>query len=136
MTGTVDGHAAAITIAQKNTDCRNVRKLGEQGAVVFRGAPRKNDNADDRLERRGFILHSEIPGEEAVFVRVDRLHGPFPRTNLFLKHAANVRDGMEVEMASDMFVAEPGTKEKRRCMERAASADDGFAANAHAVALF
>src|SRR3989442_4555450 len=83
--------AAGVAIAQKYTDCRNVRKLREQGTVLCRIAPRKNGNADDRLERRGFILHSEIPSEEAVLVGVDRLHGPFPWTNLFFKHAANVR---------------------------------------------
>jgi hypothetical protein len=43
---------------------------------------------------------------------------------------------MEVEMASDMLVSEPGTKEKRRGVERAASADDNFRANVYAVALF
>ena len=39
-------------------------------------------------------------------------------------------------MPADVFVAEPGTKEERRCVEGTASADDCFAANAHAVALF
>src|SRR5712664_3256540 len=111
-----------------------MRKLREQGTVLCRIAPRKNGNADDGLERRSFILHSEIPSEEAVFVRVDRLHGPFPWTNLFFKHAAYVRNGMEVEMPANVFVAEPGTEQQRRCVEGAASADDGFAANTHAVA--
>src|SRR6266436_1669464 len=128
--------AAGVAIAQKYTDCRNVRKLREQGTVLCRIAPRKNGNADDRLERRGFILHSEIPSEEAVLVGVDRLHGPFPRTNLFFEYAANVRNGMEVEMPADVFVAEPGTKEKRRRVDGTASADDGFAANAHAMTAF
>src|SRR6266403_59799 len=132
----IDRDAAAVAIAQKYTDCRNVRKLREQGTVLRRIAPRKNGNTDDRLERRGFILHSKIPSEKAVFVGVDRLHGPFPGTNLFLEYAANVRNGMEVEMPADVFVAEPGTKEQRRCVEGAASADDCFAANADAVALF
>src|SRR6266850_6763981 len=128
--------AAGVAIAQEYTDCRDVRKLREQGTVLCRIAPRKNGNADDGLERRSFILHSEIPSEEAVFVRVDRLHRPFPRTNLFFKHAANVRNGMEVKMAANVFVAEPGTEEQRWCVEGAASADDCFAANAYAVALF
>src|SRR6266404_1630869 len=128
--------AAGVAIAQKYTDCRNVRKLREQGTVLCRIAPRKNGNADDRLERRGFILHSEIPSEEAVLVGVDRLHGPFPWTNLFFKHAANVRNGMAVEMPADVFIAQPGTEEQRRCVERAASADDRFAANAYTVAPF
>src|SRR6266436_699606 len=128
--------AAGVAIAQKYTDCRNVRKLREQGTVLCRIAPRKNGNADDRLERRGFILHSEIPSEEAVLVGVDRLHGSFPWTNLFFEYAANVRNGMEVEMPADVFIAQSGTKEQRRCVERAASADDCFAVNADAVAPF
>src|SRR5207245_7356003 len=99
-------------------------------------APLKHRNADDGLERRGFILHSEIPSEEAVLVGVDRLHGPFPWTNLFFEYAANVRNGMEVEMPADVFIAQSGTKEQRRCVERAASADDRFAANAYTVAPF
>src|SRR5882724_7794345 len=132
----IDRDAAAVAIAQKYTDCRNVRKLREQGTVLRRIAPRKNGNADDRLERRGFILHTEIPSEETVLVRVDRLHGPFPWTNLFFEYAANVRNGMEVEMPADVFIAQPGTEEQRRCVERAASADDCFAVNADAVAPF
>src|SRR5882724_7927258 len=132
----IDRDAAAVAIAQKYTDCRNVRKLRKQGTVLRRIAPRKNGNADDGLKRRGFILHSVIPSEEAVFVGVDRLHGPFPWTNFFLEYAANVRNGMEVEMPADVFVAEPGTKEQRRCVEGAASADDCLAANAYAVAPF
>src|SRR6266404_153519 len=102
---------AAIAIAQKYTDGRDVRKLREQGTVLRRITPRKHGNADDRLKRRGFILHPEIPSEEAVFVRVDRLHRPFPGTNLFFEHAAYVRNGVEVEMTADVFVAEAGTKE-------------------------
>jgi hypothetical protein len=43
---------------------------------------------------------------------------------------------MEVEMAADVFVAEAGTKEQRWCVERAASADDCFAANTDAMASF
>src|SRR5882672_1552717 len=132
----IDRDTAGVVIAQKYTDCRNVGKLREQGTVLLRIAPRKNGNADDRLERRGFILHSEIPSEETVFVGVDRLHGSFPWTNLFFEYAANVRNGMEVEMPADVFIAQSGTKEQRRCVERAASADDRFAANAYAVAPF
>src|SRR6266436_4638123 len=132
----IDRDAAAVAIAQKNTDCRNVRKLREQGTVLCRVAPRKNGNADNGLERRGFILHSEIPSEETVFVGVDRLHGSFPWTNLFFEYAANVRNGMEVEMPADVFIEQPGTKEQRRCVEGAASADDCLAANAYAVAPF
>src|SRR6267378_8011393 len=132
----IDRDTAGVAIAQKYTDCRNVRKLREQGTVLCRIAPGKNGNANDGLERRSFILHSEIPSEEAVFVRVDRLHRPFPRTNLFFKHAANVRNGVEVEMPGDVFIAQPGTEEQRRCVEGAASADDCFAVNAYAVALF
>src|SRR6266852_3704283 len=126
----IDRDTAGVAIAQKYTDCRNVRKLREQGTVLCRIAPRKNGNADDRLERRGFILHPEISSEEAVLVGVDRLHGPFPWTNLFFEYAANVRNGMEVEMPADVFVAQSGTKEQRRCVEGAASADDCFAVNA------
>src|SRR2546422_2784826 len=99
----IDRDTAAVAIAQKYTDGRNVRKLREQGTVLRRIAPRKNGNADDRLKSRRFILHAVIPSEEAVFVRVDRLHGPFPGTNLFLEYAANVRNGMEVEMPADVF---------------------------------
>src|SRR5882724_7089252 len=125
----IDRDAAAVAIAQKYTDCRNVRKLREQGTVLRGIAPRKNGNADDGLERRGFILHSEIPSEETVFVGVNRLHRPFPRANLFFEHAAYVRNGMEVEMPANVFVTEAGTKEQRRCVQGAASADDCFAAN-------
>src|SRR6266436_3767457 len=132
----IDRDTAGVVIAQKYTDCRNVGKLREQGTVLLRIAPRKNGNADNGLERRGFILHSEIPSEEAVLVGVDRLHGPFPWTNLFFEYAANVRNGMEVEMPADVFIAQSGTKEQRRCVERAASADDCFAVNADAVAPF
>src|SRR6266436_6313205 len=131
----IDRDTAGVAIAQKYTDCRNVRKLREQGTVLCRIAPRKNGNADDGLERRGFILHSEIPSEETVFVGVNRLHRPFPRANLFFEHAAYVRNGMEVEMPANVFVAEAGTKEQRRCVQGTASADDCFAANAYTVAL-
>src|SRR6266478_6359722 len=131
----IDRDTAAVAIAQKYADGRDVRKLREQGTVLRRITPRKHGNADDRLKRRSFILHPEIPSEEAVFVRVDRLHRPFPRANLFFEHAAYVRNGMEVEMPANVFVAEAGTKEQRRCVQGAASADDCFAANAYTVAL-
>ena len=90
MTLAIDRDAAAVTIAQKNTDCRNTGKLREQGTVLLGIAPRKDGNADDRLERRGFILHAVISSEETVLIGVDGLHRPFPGTNLLLKHTANV----------------------------------------------
>src|SRR5882724_5034029 len=136
MTLLIDRDAAAVAIAQKYTDCRDVRKLREQGTVLRRIAPRKNGNADDRLERGSFIFHAVIPSEETVLIGVDSLHRPFPGTNLLFKHATNVRNGMKAKMTADVFVAEPGTKEKRRRVDGAASADDSFAANAHAVAPF
>src|ERR1700687_4598197 len=116
MAPLIDRDTPRAAIPQQHPDCRNVPKLRQQRAVLRRTAPPQNGDANDRLERGGVILDSEIPVEQTVFVGVDGLHRPFPWTNLFFKHAANVRNGMEVEMPADVFVAKPGTKEQPRCV--------------------
>ena len=132
----IRGNAAAVSVAQQDADPHGVRKTLEKRTVLSRVAPRKSGHGDDRLKRSSFVLDAKIPGERAVLIGINGLHGAFPWANLFVKDATNIGNGMQVQVIADVFIAQAGTQKQSGSMDGAARHHHRFALYGNAVASF
>src|SRR5713226_3900554 len=100
---------------------------------MLRVAPRKNGGLNGWLQRGGFVLHAVVAAQETKLIGINGLHGAFPRANLFPEDAGNVGDGMKVQMAADVFIAQARAQQQRGSVNRAACDDYSFTAHANAL---
>src|ERR1700738_1569864 len=134
VTLTIQGHAAAVAIPQERSDAYSVRKLLQQRTVVFRLAPRENGSLNCGLQRSGLELHAVIAAQETELIGINGLHGAFPRANFFPENAGYIGDGVKMQVAADMFVAQAGAQQQRWSVNGAASGDYGRTAHADVLA--
>ena len=132
----IGGDAAAVSVAEQNADAHGVRKTLEKRTVLLRIAPRKSGHGDDRLQRGGFVFDAKIPGERAMLVGVNGLHGAFPWANVFVEDATDIGNRMQMQMLADVFVAKAGTQKQSGSMNGAAGYHHRFAVDGNAVAVF
>src|SRR6266851_4469250 len=68
-------------------------------------------------------------------IRIGRLHYPLPGIDLVGIDADNGGDGMQVQVAANVWVLKSRTQEYRRRVNRACCYDYGFGMNGHAVGI-